>query len=83
MVLDGRVAEGYEPERLLRQIVCPVLLLQANPALGATMSDKDVSRALVLLAHATHVRFEQLGHFLHLEQAGPVLRAVTNFLESL
>jgi pimeloyl-ACP methyl ester carboxylesterase len=59
------------------------LLLQANPELGGLMSDTDVERALELVPDASHVRFPTLGHALYIQQAEPVLRAVTDFLESL
>jgi len=36
-----------------------------------------------LLPHHTHVKFRNLGHALFIQQPEPVLRAVTNFLESL
>jgi len=83
MTLDGSALEGWDGETLLRGISCPTLLLQANPQLGGLMSDADVSLATRLLAHHTHVRFRNLGHALFIQQPEPVLRAVTNFLESL
>ncbi len=47
------------------------------------MSDADVALATRLLPHHTHVKFRNLGHALFIQQPDPVLRAVTNFLESL
>ncbi|MFZ3264540.1 MAG: alpha/beta hydrolase [Terriglobales bacterium] len=83
MVLDGSVLEGWDGEAVLRGIGCPTLLLQGSPELGGLMSDADVALASKLLAHHTHVRFCNLGHALFIQQPEPVLRAVTNFLESL
>lgn len=83
MTLDQSSFEEWDGEKLLRQIRCPTLLLQANPELGGLMSDTDVERALELLPDASHVRFPTLGHALYIQQAEPVLRAVTDFLESL
>jgi pimeloyl-ACP methyl ester carboxylesterase len=83
MFRDGRMMDGFHPEAVLRRIACPVLLLQGNPALGAVMTDEDVVRALAVLAEATHVRFDNLGHGLHVQDPEPVLAAVTSFLESL
>jgi len=82
-LLEGYSVEGYDPDVMLHRISCPTLLLQADPGLGAMMTDKDVNRALSLLGRATHMRFDGLGHQLHMEQSEPVVRAVTNFLESL
>lgn len=83
MSLDGTSVAGWDGEGLLRDIQCPTLLLQANPALGGLMSDADVKLAMKLLAHPVHVGFSTLGHALYMQQPEPVLRAVNNFLESL
>ena len=83
MTLDQTCFEGWNGDTLLRQIACPTLLLQANPALGGLMTDEDVKRATELLAHPVHVMFPTLGHALYIQQPEPVLRAVTNFLEAL
>ncbi len=83
MTLDGSSLEGWDGETVLRGIVCPTLLLQARQELGGLMSDADVALATRLLPHHTHVRFRSLGHALFIQQPEPVLRAVTNFLESL
>jgi len=47
------------------------------------MSDADVALAARLLPHHAHVKFRALGHALFIQQPEPVLRAITNFLESL
>ena len=83
MTLDGSSLEGWDGETVLRGISCPTLLLQGNPELGGLMSDADGTLATRLLPHHTHVRFRNLGHALFIQQPEPVLRAVTNFLESL
>ena len=83
MTLDGSSIEGWDGEAMLRGISCPTLLLQGTPELGGLMSDSDVALATQLLPHHTHVKFRNLGHALFIQQPEPVLRAVTNFLESL
>jgi len=83
MTLDGSSLEGWDGEALLRGIACPTLLLQGTPELGGLMSDADVALATRLLPHHAHVKFRNLGHALFIQQPEPVLRAVTNFLESL
>jgi pimeloyl-ACP methyl ester carboxylesterase len=83
MTLDGSSVEGWDGESVLRRIACPTLLLQGNPELGGLMSDADVTLAKRLLPHHTHVKFRNLGHALFIQQPEPVLRVVTNFLESL
>ena len=78
------VTRGHD-QGLLRNIECPVLFLQANPALGGIMPDEEVKRALKLVPHAYHVYFEDYGHNLGLYSwnTGPLLQAVNTFLESL
>ncbi len=83
MTLDGTAMEGWDGEAVLRGITCPTLLLQANREVGGLMSDADVALAEKILPHHTHVYFRSLGHALFIQQPEPVLRAVTNFLESL
>jgi len=83
MALDGSAIEGWDGETVLRGITCPTLLLQASRELGGLMSDADVALATRLLPHHAHVKFRTLGHALFIQQPEPVLRAVTNFLESL
>jgi pimeloyl-ACP methyl ester carboxylesterase len=83
MTLDGSSMAGWDAEKVLRAIVCPTLLMQANPQLGGLMSDADVKQALTWLQHPVHVKFQTLGHALYMQQPEPVLRALVNFLESL
>jgi pimeloyl-ACP methyl ester carboxylesterase len=82
-VLDGTMTAGYEMEKVLPAIRCPVLLLQADPDAGGMMTDAEVERALPLLAHPRHVRLEQTGHALFIPDKEPVLRAMVEFLNSL
>jgi pimeloyl-ACP methyl ester carboxylesterase len=83
MTLDRSSLEGWDGETVLRGIACPTLLLQGTTELGGLMSDADVALATRVLPHHAHVKFRNLGHALFIQQPEPVLRAVTNFLESL
>jgi hypothetical protein len=62
-----------------------VLLIQADPSRGGLVVDSDVEHALSLLADGMHVQLEGAGHDLGLGswEVAPLLRAVTNFIESL
>ena len=70
---------------MLAKINCPVLLLQGNPLHGGMMTDALVEYALSTLKAATHVLIEPYGHGLGLSswEVGPLLRAVSAFLDSL
>jgi len=80
MTLDRSSHAGWDPERILPRITCPVLLLQGNPELDALLSDSDLALAKRLLPRAQHVRFPLLGHALFMQQAKPVLAEVLRFL---
>jgi pimeloyl-ACP methyl ester carboxylesterase len=80
MTVDRTAHADWNPEKILPRITCPVLLLQANPEFDALLSDHDLALAMRLLPRASHVKFPLLGHALFLQQAKPVLNAVTPFL---
>jgi len=80
---EGRMAEyvrHVDLDAALRRLTCPVLLLQ-----GGVVSDSDAEHALSLLANGVHAKLEETGHGLGLDtwKVAPLLRAVTDFLESL
>jgi pimeloyl-ACP methyl ester carboxylesterase len=81
MTLDRTSHAGWDPERILPRIQCPVLLLQGNPELDALLSDSDVALAKKLLSRAEHVRFPLLGHALFMQNARTVLDAIMPFLD--
>jgi pimeloyl-ACP methyl ester carboxylesterase len=71
---------GYDMHRLLPAIACPVLLLQADPAYGAMMTDAEVEQAVALLARPTHVQLAQVDHGFNNEL---VIQELLRFLKSL
>jgi pimeloyl-ACP methyl ester carboxylesterase len=85
---EGRAeefAKGFDMDRILLDITCPVLLIQANPELGGMMTDRSVKYALARLEHGTHVIIKEAGHDLGMEswQVTPLLRELITFLDSL
>lgn len=82
MILDdyAHVAEGFQMERLLPAIRCPVLLMQADPGAGGVMTDAEVTRGMALLSQPSLVRFPGLSHLLHIQDPETVLRAMEAFL---
>lgn len=76
---------GYEANKLLPMISCPVLLLQADQALGGMMRDDEVREGLRLLPRGTHVHLNGIGHELH-NPAGQdrrVYEAIAPFLATV
>ena len=86
---EGRAREfleGFDLDKVLERITCPVLLLQGNPSLGGMMTNEAVKHVQSILPNAMHVLIETAGHDLGLIdtwEVSPLLRAVTSFLESL
>lgn len=74
------VAAGYDMQRVLPAIRCPVLLVQADPSAGGAMADEEVQRALPLIADPTHARFSGMDHMLLYDPKGPPMQAVNTFL---
>ena len=85
---EGRLDEYVEKvdlEEALRQLNCPVLLLQGDQSQGGIVSNADVEQVLALLADGVYVRLQGKGHDLGLRswEVTPLLQAITSFLESL
>ncbi len=85
---EGRAREffeGFDLDRILEGIRCPVLLLQGNLSLGGMLTDEAVEHLRSIIPNVRHVYFENAGHDLGLEtgETAPLLEAITNFLESL
>jgi pimeloyl-ACP methyl ester carboxylesterase len=65
---------GYEADRLLPGISCPVLVIQADPAHGGALSDDDVDIARSLLRDVRVAHIDQVGHSLYPWKIAAVLR---------
>ncbi|MCI0768415.1 alpha/beta hydrolase [Bacillus sp. TL12] len=79
---DETYAE-YKIEGLLPKIQCPVLLLQSDPKFGGLIRDQDAKQALHLLPKATHIKINNVGHALHMQNKESVLNAMLPFMASL
>jgi len=69
-------------DRVLERISCPVVILQADPALGG-LPDDAVEDALSVIADARRVRFDGLGHAIHLDDPESFLEVVIPLLDTL
>ncbi len=69
MILEDyeTVVAGYEIDKLLPAIQCPVLLMQADPNAGGVLSDEDVAQAMTLLKQGQQVKFTGLSHLFFWE----------------
>jgi pimeloyl-ACP methyl ester carboxylesterase len=80
--LDGRLAEGYNMDRVLEKVACPVLFLQADPALGGLVDNELAAHAITLLSQSAYVRIPGARHALLQSQPEAAMRAISIFLES-
>jgi len=77
--------EGFEIDRILEKIKCPLLLIQANPSLGGMMTNNAVNNVRSILPNTEHAFIESAGHDLGLDtwEIAPLLRVIMNFLSLL
>ncbi len=73
----------YKIDSLLPQIQCPVLILQANPLFGGLVKDEHIKKALSLLPDARNIKFNNLGHYLHMQDREAVLKVIVPFISAL
>ena len=63
--IEGGIAAMWDPDAVLAEIKTPVLLMQANPDLGAAISDSEAGRADDLLENGRYVKWNDVGHGMH------------------
>jgi pimeloyl-ACP methyl ester carboxylesterase len=84
-MLDGVIEfegmhAGYEADRLLPRIECPVLLLLADAQLGSAVSPEHADRAVALLRDARVIRVSGTTHGLVWEEPEAILTAMEDSL---
>ena len=68
---------------ILKQITCPVLLVQADPALGAATQDQHVEIVKTYLAHCKVVQMKGVDHVIHIRQPQALLTHMNAFLAEI
>ncbi len=63
--ISGRSRVNWRSEDLLAKATSPVLLLQAEPELGAALWDDEAEDAMSLLPNAEFEKWEDSGHGMH------------------
>jgi pimeloyl-ACP methyl ester carboxylesterase len=80
---DGRLGEGYDIDAVLEQVACPVLLLQADPALGGLVDNELAAHVMTRLSQGTLMSIPGARHAILQSQPEAAMRAINKFLESL
>ena len=76
---DGRFTESWDPDAVLEAIDRPVLLMQANPEMGAAISDSEATHADDLLKQGRYVKWDDVGHNMHDAQPERFVQLVNAF----
>ncbi len=81
---DG-FTKGYDCERILAKIKCPILFIRGEKELGAVMTDDEISWLRQNFSNVSCAQVDGVGHLLHLQDQGqaPVLAEMTAFLERI
>jgi pimeloyl-ACP methyl ester carboxylesterase len=82
LVPQGPV-KGVDFAAEVREIACPILLLQADLAKGAALLPEDLDLVMENARNARVVRFPGAGHGIHLEQPAEFLMALETFFQFL
>jgi len=77
--------EGYDAWAFLRDVGCPIMIVQADPDAGAALSHDDVKKALQMNPGIEHVLVEGVGHNLGTDLGEEPIDVdpILSFLESL
>jgi pimeloyl-ACP methyl ester carboxylesterase len=76
------VATGYEMDKIMPTIQCPVLLMQADPNAGGAMTNTEVVYSMSLLQHGQHVKFTGLSHLYFWEDMLRVAYEMNKFMDT-
>jgi pimeloyl-ACP methyl ester carboxylesterase len=81
--LAGRWLDGYDVARTLGRIACPTLLLRGDPAAGGALPEAYAAEIAAAIPGCLSIRLAGLGHNLHADGPGAMLRVMLPFLASL
>jgi pimeloyl-ACP methyl ester carboxylesterase len=81
--LDGSTMDGFDAEASLSAIECAALLLQADPAMGAAMTNEEAERAVRLIPDCTFVQMQGVGHGIHRGDPINFRRVMFDFLDTI
>lgn len=82
-LLDADPATALDWPRLLGRIVCPALLITADPARGAIATPADAAHLQSLIPTLRHVHIPDAGHNIRRDQRESYLAAVRGFLATV
>jgi len=83
MLINHQHMEGYNTDKLLKQVTCPVLVFQGNRSRGAALTAEDAQFLRKKLSKCTVIRLEDAGHNVHETDSKEIVERVIKFLADL
>jgi pimeloyl-ACP methyl ester carboxylesterase len=79
-ILDARETILVDFQTLLKQITCPALLITADPALGAIVTDENVADLKKYIPHLQRQHISGAGHSIRREGFSDYIKSLNAFL---
>lgn len=79
-VLNGSLFDGFEPDSLLSQIRCPVMLIAGNSNRGSALREEDADRVASLVDDLEITKLDKVGHEIHTTQPLWFANTIRKFL---
>lgn len=79
ILAGSQVVEGVDFATSIRGIVCPILLLQADPAKGCALVQEDIDLVLQNAVDVRVMHFPGAGHVIHEDQPVEFLKVLKSF----
>jgi pimeloyl-ACP methyl ester carboxylesterase len=79
-ILDAEVTESVEWQAILPRIVVPVLLITADPVMGAALTEPDIAALKALVPQLREEHISGAGHNIRREQFARYMDVVGAFL---
>jgi len=76
----SQLTDGVDLASAARAAKCPILLLQADPAMGAALTQEDIDIVLANAPNARLIKVAGVGHMIHDERPADFLQAIDTFL---
>lgn len=82
-LVGGQWMQGYDEPSIFARIRCPVLLIQADAAMGGMLVDEDVAEFRRHVPETLHIRLPGVGHMMHWQRTQEITNLTFAFVESL
>lgn len=76
----SQTMDGVDLASAAHDVECPMLLLQADPAMGAALTQEDIDIVLANAPDARLIKVPGVGHMIHDERPADFLEAIDSFL---